>query len=179
MLHLEEGNFQMDSTELARGQEPEKKEEDDHKNTAQTKGGNYQIITHQGGVVVNNINIKNVEHNFANAQRINVANKNSDKKITDDMDTNREHQEELLSINKCNSNSNAKDQHNLNENNEDEYEHHHSNVKKEEKKKKLKVQRTKAPPELLKKKKAASKGGCFFCCLPIGTSNTNTFSKGK
>ena len=111
----------------------ERKNEENNDNN----GKNYQIITHQGNVMVNHISIKKVEQNFNTAQKIELNSQHSKSK------------EEIESVKK-----------------EVKEEEDKKSEEKPKKKKKLRVQRTKAPPELLKQKNKHKGGGLFFCCIP-------------
>ena len=112
----------------------ERKNEENNDNN----GKNYQIITHQGNVMVNHISIKKVEQNFNTAQKIELNSQHSKSK------------EEIESVKE-----------EVKEEEEDK-----KSEEKPKKKKKLRVQRTKAPPELLKQKHKHKGGGLFFCCIP-------------
>ena len=112
----------------------ERKNEENNDNN----GKNYQIITHQGNVMVNHISIKKVEQNFNTAQKIELNSQHSKSK------------EEIESVKE-----------------EVKEEEDKKSEEKPKKKKKLRVQRTKAPPELLKQKNKHKGGGLCFCCIPI------------
>ena len=111
----------------------ERKNEENNDNN----GKNYQIITHQGNVMVNHISIKKVEQNFNTAQKIELNSQHSKSK------------EEIESVKE-----------------EVKEEEDKKSEQKPKKKKKLRVQRTKAPPELLKQKNKHKGGGLCFCCIP-------------
>ena len=111
----------------------ERKNEENNDNN----GKNYQIITHQGNVMVNHISIKKVEQNFNTAQKIELNSQHSKSK------------EEIESVKE-----------------EVKEEEDKKTEEKPKKKKKLRVQRTKAPPELLKQKNKHKGGGLCFCCIP-------------
>ena len=111
----------------------ERKNEENNDNN----GKNYQIITHQGNVMVNHISIKKVEQNFNTAQKIELNSQHSKSK------------EEIESVKE-----------------EVKEEEDKKSEEKPIKKKKLRVQRTKAPPELLKQKNKHKGGGLCFCCIP-------------
>lgn len=111
----------------------ERKNEENNDNN----GKNYQIITHQGNVMVNHISIKKVEQNFNTAQKIELNSQHSKSK------------EENESVKE-----------------EVKEEEDKKSEEKPKKKKKLRVQRTKAPPELLKQKNKHKGGGLCFCCIP-------------
>ena len=111
----------------------ERKNEENNDNN----GKNYQIITHQGNVMVNHISIKKVEQNFNSAQKIELNSQHSKSK------------EEIESVKE-----------------EVKEEEDKKSEEKPKKKKKLRVQRTKAPPELLKQKNKHKGGGLCFCCIP-------------
>ena len=111
----------------------ERKNEENNDNN----GKNYQIITHQGNVMVNHISIKKVEQNFNTAQKIELNSQHSKSK------------EEIESVKE-----------------EVKEEEDMKSEEKPKKKKKLRVQRTKAPPELLKQKNKHKGGGLCFCCIP-------------
>lgn len=111
----------------------ERKNEENNDNN----GKNYQIITHQGNVMVNHISIKKVEQNFNTAQKIELNSQHSKSK------------EEIESVKE-----------------EVKEEEDKKSEEKPKKKKKLRVQRTKAPPELLKQKNKHKGGGLCFCCIP-------------
>ena len=112
----------------------ERKNEENNDNN----GKNYQIITHQGNVMVNHISIKKVEQNFNTAQKIELNSQHSKSK------------EEIESVKE-----------------EVKEEEDKKSEEKPIKKKKLRVQRTKAPPELLKQKNKHKGGGLCFCRIPI------------
>ena len=111
----------------------ERKNEENNDNN----GKNYQIITHQGNVMVNHISIKKVEQNFNTAQKIELNSQHSKSK------------EEIESVKE-----------------EVKEEEDKKSEEQPKKKKKLRVQRTKAPPELLKQKNKHKGGGLCFCCIP-------------
>ena len=111
----------------------ERKNEENNDNNEK----NYQIITHQGNVMVNHISIKKVEQNFNSAQKIELNSQHSKSK------------EEIESVKE-----------------EVKEEEDKKSEEKPKKKKKLRVQRTKAPPELLKQKNKHKGGGLCFCCIP-------------